>query len=40
MVFGEINCNALVHSNYTSKIYESRQFKITLPKFWKYDLRG
>lgn len=27
---------ALVHSSYTSKLYEVRGFKITLPKFWKF----
>lgn len=36
LIFGEINCFALVHSSYTSKIYEAKGFKITLPKFWKF----
>ena len=37
IVFGEVTCYALVHSNYNSKIYEARPFKIELPKFWKYN---
>ena len=37
IVFGEINCLVLVHSSYTSKVYEVKGFKITLPKFWKFN---
>ena len=36
MIYGEINCYALVHSSYASKVYEGKGFKITLPKFWKF----
>lgn len=26
-----------MHSSYTSKVYEVKGFKITLPKFWKFN---
>jgi hypothetical protein len=38
IVHGEINCFALVHSSYTTKVYQAMPFKIALPKFWKYSL--
>lgn len=39
MIFGELNCLVLVHSNYTSRLYENRGFKISIPKFWKFGLQ-
>lgn len=40
MIFGELNCFVLVHSSYTSRLYENRGFKISIPKFWKFGLQA
>jgi hypothetical protein len=40
IVHGEINCLALVHSSYSSTVYQAMPFKIALPKFWKYNQVG
>ncbi len=40
IVHGEINCLALVHSSYSSTVYQAMPFKIVLPKFWKYNQVG
>jgi hypothetical protein len=40
IVHGEINCLAMVHSSYSSKVYQAMPFKIALPKFWKFNQVG